>query len=99
METRDEVVSTQGCGDAKVILVSVLQEDIDNVRHHPGPKTVCPIQIALERITGSAWGVGTLTVVGRGYRGALPPEARAFVRSYDWGDPVEPFSFLLRVSC
>jgi hypothetical protein len=81
----------------KTLTIEVTQEDIER-----GVKQECwdcPIALALFRTTGKEWSVapsscrelGTLTDY------IFPAEATEFIRSFDLGYPVSPFSFKLEV--
>jgi hypothetical protein len=84
------------------VLVEVTQEDIDKGKR--GDPWCCPAARALERATGKKWSVvGPLCsrVDDRkqaiGKRITLPQEVFDFVRAFDGGEPVSPFSFELEV--
>lgn len=55
----------------------------------------CPIALALQRLLGQPWRVGTNVAQGPnwGESADLPPAAREFVLRFDLGLPVEPFEF------
>lgn len=87
-------------GRSKRILIEVTLEDIHNAR---GGSRGCPIALAGQRLfedpeltvgANSMWrrnGDEDLTE----YR--LPPSAREFISAFDFGDPVEPFTFSVKV--
>jgi hypothetical protein len=56
----------------------------------------CPIACALNRLTGDRYEVDYEEVTTPDGRVIdLPPEARAFIRRFDRGDEVAPFTFEL----
>jgi hypothetical protein len=81
------------------MIVRVLQTHID--RGSPCAPSSCPIALALEDQTGQPWNVGRYSCIiaddEPNNDGSIPlPEiARSFVRSFDWGNRVYPFSFEL----
>ena len=79
------------------MLIEVTQEDIDN--GSPGKAGLCPIALAMSRSTGKQWRVANLTCFCPEEWPwddiLLPLEAVQFVKAYDSGDGVEPFSFAL----
>ena len=73
--------------------ISVTQEDIDKGKREDS--CVCPIALAVRRQTGRLFHIDD-TNADDGYDTIqLPIKARQFVRSYDNGNPVEPFEFEL----
>lgn len=75
--------------------ITVSQDDIE--QGQPLKGLSCPIALAIKRATG-------LEYVGVGVRqywykdlagGVLPPEVTEFVKAFDSGKPVEPFTFEL----
>jgi hypothetical protein len=79
----------------KPIKVSVTQKDIDS--GCPIDKCGCPVALALKRALGNGQSiqVGNFAVDIDGGRAHLPLEAIAFVKAFDMGKPVKPFSFEL----
>ena len=79
------------------VLIEVTQEDIKNgVRGDP---CNCPTAHAATRATHGTvpLRVGALVIkfgpIGSSVASKLPIEAREFIYDFDWGKPVEPFSF------
>lgn len=84
-----EVIST------RTATVEVTSADIENgICRDPG---LCPIGLALTRLTGREWFVGpeAASIVASPARVRLPLRARMFVKDFDRGLPVAPFSFEL----
>lgn len=81
----------------KVIRVRVTKRDIDNGLR--GVCARCPVALALQRriaplsdTDGQRWYLG-----GGSYARPLPLAVSRFVRAYDWGRKVKPFTFTVRV--
>lgn len=75
--------------------IEVTQEDINNGKQ--GNATACPIALAATRAFKVSVLVGySLLIVGEVWRGRtykLSPAAYDFRRSFDVGEPVQPFTF------
>ena len=76
--------------------IHVTQQDIE--QGEAGNCSRCSIALAASRAYGFAVTVGSVGLhredaVGRRPIGTLPPEAASFIRAFDAGCPVEPFSF------
>lgn len=75
------------------IQIHVTDSDILNGQR--GSSTACPVAWAIRRTLsyGTFIRVGkTTAAIGGGYV-TLPTAAAGFVRAFDFGEPVEPFSF------
>jgi hypothetical protein len=73
--------------------IHVTEQDI--AAGTPGHPSRCPIGLALTRYTGRTWIVEPTCVHEDGllFEVALPQSAERFQSRFDFGDPVEPFSF------
>ena len=75
-------------------VIEVTQEDIDRgVRKE---SCQCPIALALQRCTGYLWAAGPLEACRIGVADSdveFPRDAKRFIRNFDDGLPVQPFSF------
>ena len=79
---------------------TVSQEDIE--QGHAGDPLSCPIVLAAKRMFPygvCSTGNNDLSISVRGvggypiFFGFLPPKARTFIKNFDKGKPVKPFSF------
>ena len=79
------------------VQIDVTQEDLDEGVRCSFRK--CPIARAIRRVFGGSWSVGSYTAVYRDdsrsfiYSVDLPREATVFMRAFDTGDMLAPFSF------
>lgn len=75
-----------------ILRVRVTADDIARARRG----RACPVALALRRLTGWLWDVGTdFAATPKGRRFALPEAARQFGEDFDLGLRVEPFEFEL----
>jgi hypothetical protein len=78
--------------------INVTQEDIDQGKRTS--PTQCAVALAMRRETGNEWVVGEYDMdnfqTNIGVR--LPEEARTFIKDFDYGRPVEPFSFTVDIA-
>lgn len=90
------------------IRINVTARDIERARAKGGGSFHCPINLAARRhnaLAGCTTGATRISITRareRPYFGEyisydLPDRARAFIHAFDFGDPVEPFSFVLEV--
>jgi hypothetical protein len=76
------------------MIVRVTKKDI--CRGVMGSCTRCPVVLALNRATGVEWHViGSTASKAGGSQLCLPHKARQFIRNFDSGRPVKPFSFMM----
>lgn len=76
--------------------IEVTQADIEF--GEVGHAEACPVALALERTTGRRWVVGDDELEDRKFGIIDSPSAvAAFVRAFDAGRPVAPFTFDLEV--
>lgn len=84
-----------GPGEDVAITFEVTQDDIDHGRWRDCNE--CPIaRSAVREFPGYEVSVGSaIRMYGAGgsYRAALPATAENFITSFDYGHPVDPFSF------
>ena len=75
--------------------IRVTQEDIDKGKRNSLRR--CPVALALKRACGRIVEVGSTMVYSRNEDRAwlisLPEKAEDFVKLFDIGEPVEPFTF------
>ena len=83
----------------KIITVQVTKQDIKNGMPKEGDK--CPIAKAVRRCTGThrAVFVDESSIEIGAVEYSLPASAKAFVRAFDKGKPVSPFSMKLVPPC
>lgn len=80
------------------VTVEVTQADLDN-----GERKLCrscPVALALQRATGTAWYVeysGATICRGGERRVDFPLTVAEFIRDFDDGAPVQPFSFVAEI--
>lgn len=75
--------------------INVTTRDIERGRWGPSS---CPVTRAARRHKALAeCRTGVLGIVGTDRNYMLPESARAFIRAFDAGNAVEPFSFVMEV--
>ena len=81
-------------------LIEVTQSDIDKVdkfKYKINPSKYCPIAIALNRVTKKSWTVTSYKLWFDDKDYSLPLKVVDFIKNYDKGLPVNPFSFELDI--